>query len=38
VVTKTFKAASGETVNRDVTLFPWEALDCVNALKAEFGL
>ena len=38
VVTKTFKAASGETVNREVTLFPWEALDCVDALKAEFGL
>lgn len=37
-VTKTFRAASGETVTREVRLFPWEALDCVEALKAEFGL
>ncbi|MGB1073847.1 MAG: methionine adenosyltransferase domain-containing protein, partial [Flavobacteriales bacterium] len=38
VVTKTFKAANGESISREVTLFPWEALDCVDALKAEFGL
>ena len=37
-VTKTFKAANGETITREVRLFPWEALDCVDALKAEFGL
>ena len=29
---------SGETDTREVRLFPWEALDCVEALKAEFGL
>ena len=37
VVTKRFKAADGTTVDREVRLFPWEALDCVDALKAEFG-
>ena len=37
VVTKTFKAATGQLVEREVRLFPWEALDCVEALKSEFG-
>ena len=37
VVTKEFKAADGSTVQREVKLFPWEELDCVEALKAEFG-
>ena len=38
VVTKTFTAANGAQVSREVRLFPWEALDCVDALKSEFGL
>jgi S-adenosylmethionine synthetase len=37
VVTKTFVAADGSSVNREVKLFPWEELDCVDALRAEFG-
>ncbi len=37
VVTKAFKAADGSMVERQVKLFPWEELDCVDALKAEFG-
>ena len=36
-VTKTFKAANGTVVEREVRLFPWDALDCVDALKSEFG-
>ena len=38
VVHKSFRAANGEIVTREVKLFPWEALDCVDALKAEVGL
>ena len=37
-VKKEFKAADGSTVVREVRLFPWEALDCVDKLKAEFVL
>ena len=37
VVTKTFRAADGTMVEREVKLFPWEELDSVDALKAEFG-
>ena len=35
--TVTLARADGTTVDREVRLFPWEALDCVDALKAEFG-
>ena len=37
-VEKTFTNGSGETKTLKVTLFPWEALDYVEKIKAEFGL
>ncbi len=37
-VEKTFTNGSGESTTVTVTLFPWEALDYVDKIKAEFGL
>ena len=36
-VKKSFKGANGTVVEREVRLFPWESLDCVDELKSEFG-
>jgi S-adenosylmethionine synthetase len=37
-VTKTFVDGAGVSVECEVVLFPWEALDCVEQLQSEFGL
>ncbi|ELR70733.1 S-adenosylmethionine synthetase [Fulvivirga imtechensis AK7] len=38
VVKKKFVSASGQTVEMEVELFPWEKLDYVNKVKESFGL
>lgn len=38
VVQKTFTAANGEVITKDVELFPWEKLDFVDKVKEAFGL
>lgn len=38
VVKKKFVSASGQTVEMEVELFPWEKLDYVNKVKEAFGL
>lgn len=38
VVTKTFTAPDGASINLDVELFTWEKLDHVDKVKAAFGL
>jgi S-adenosylmethionine synthetase len=37
-VTKTFVDGSGVSIECEVVLFPWEALDCVEQVRSEFGL
>jgi S-adenosylmethionine synthetase len=37
-VTKTFVDGSGVSIELEVVLFPWEALDCVEQVRSEFGL
>ncbi|UII28125.1 methionine adenosyltransferase [Fulvivirga maritima] len=38
VVTKTFVAANGTEITKEVELFPWEKLDFVDKVKEAFGL
>lgn len=38
LVTKKFVSASGQTVELEVELFPWEKLDYVDQVKKAFGL
>ena len=38
VKTKTFRHANGEDFSVEVTLFPWEQLDRVDAVRKAFGL
>ncbi|MBL3654672.1 methionine adenosyltransferase [Fulvivirga sediminis] len=38
VVTKTFVAANGTEITKEVELFPWEKLDYVDKVKEVFGL
>lgn len=38
VVKKIFVSPNGETVEREVELFPWEKLDFTDKIKAKFGL
>ena len=38
VVTKSFTAPDGSTMTKEVELFTWEALDCVDKVKAAFNL
>lgn len=37
-VVKRFFDGTGKVVECEVTLFPWEALDCVEKVRTEFGL
>jgi len=38
VKTKTFRHANGKDFSVEVTLFPWEKLDRVEAVREAFGL
>ena len=38
VITKSFKNANGEVVNKEVELFTWEKLDHVELIRREFSL
>lgn len=38
IVTKQFVSATGETIEKEVELFPWEKLDYVDTIKSSFNL